>query len=39
LLENKLTERISHDLAELGADMLRENGRSAGNGGGNGASS
>lgn len=38
LLENKLTERISHDLAELGADMLRENGRSAGNGGGNGAS-
>ena len=29
LLENKLTERIAHDLSQLGEETLRKNGRGA----------
>ncbi|AWW75244.1 phosphate acyltransferase [Erythrobacter sp. KY5] len=32
LLENKLTQRIAHDLAELGEDALRKNGNGASSG-------
>jgi glycerol-3-phosphate acyltransferase PlsX len=38
LLENKLTQRIANDLAELGEDTLRENGSAAAGGSGDEAS-